>query len=156
MNDHRLPKQLLYGELSSGKRNTGRPRKRFKDCVKSHLIHTGIHPKKLEHEASDRTKWRSLIRHAQINLEDERREKITVARARRKASSAQPATPGQFPCSHCTCVLPLRNWNCQSLTVIPLACNPERNSYRRNRRTIKEELNTGAESRVGSVVENFL
>ncbi|XP_076035734.1 uncharacterized protein LOC143021854 [Oratosquilla oratoria] len=46
MDDHCLPKQLLYGELSSGKRNTGRPRKRFKNCVKTHLTHTNIPPKK--------------------------------------------------------------------------------------------------------------
>ena len=59
--NHRLPKQLLYRELSSGKRNIGRPRKRFKDCVRSLLTHTGIHPKNVEHETSDRTKWRSLI-----------------------------------------------------------------------------------------------
>ncbi|XP_076028432.1 uncharacterized protein LOC143017527 [Oratosquilla oratoria] len=54
MDDHRLPKQLWYGELSSGKRNTGRPRKRFKDCVKTHLTYTNIPPKKLETEALDR------------------------------------------------------------------------------------------------------
>ena len=99
MDDHRLLKQLLYGKLSSGKHNTGRPRKRFKDYVKSYIIHTGIRPKKLEQEVSNRIKWQSLIQQAQISLEDQRREKMTAARARRKASSAQPATPGQFPCT---------------------------------------------------------
>lgn len=30
----RIPKQLLYGELSEGHRRQGSPRKRLKDCIK--------------------------------------------------------------------------------------------------------------------------
>jgi hypothetical protein len=30
MQDHRLPKQLLYGELSQGKRTAGGQKKRYK------------------------------------------------------------------------------------------------------------------------------
>lgn len=37
MDDDRLPKQLLYGELLRGQRKIGRPRKRFKDCLKAPL-----------------------------------------------------------------------------------------------------------------------
>lgn len=101
MEDHRLPKQLLYGELCAGKRNTGRPRKRFKDCVKAHLTYADIQPKKLESEVLDRSKWRSLTLQAQTNFEEQRRENVREARTRRKASSIQPPGPGQFPCPHC-------------------------------------------------------
>ena len=37
MDDHRMPRQLLYGELEAGKRKQGRPRKRYKDTVKGNL-----------------------------------------------------------------------------------------------------------------------
>ena len=33
----RLPKQVLYSQLSSGHRNRGRPRLRFKDTIKRNL-----------------------------------------------------------------------------------------------------------------------
>ena len=37
MDAERLPRQLLYSQLSSGARNQGRPRLRFKDVVKRNL-----------------------------------------------------------------------------------------------------------------------
>ena len=45
MEDNRLPKQLMFGELASGKRKQGRPLKRFKDCVKASISHAEITPK---------------------------------------------------------------------------------------------------------------
>ncbi|XP_076036516.1 uncharacterized protein LOC143022261 [Oratosquilla oratoria] len=101
MDDHRLRKQLWYGELSSGKRNTGRPRKSFKDCVKTHLTYTNIPPKKLETEALDRPQWFSITLQAQTVFEDQRRENARKARARRKATSSQPPSNEHFPCPHC-------------------------------------------------------
>ena len=38
MRDERLPKQLFYDELTRGKRPQYKPRKRFKDVLKSNLI----------------------------------------------------------------------------------------------------------------------
>ena len=38
MEDHRLPKIALYGELSSGHRNIGAPKKRYKDTLKRLLV----------------------------------------------------------------------------------------------------------------------
>ena len=35
--DHRLPKTTLYGELSSGHRNRGAPKKRYKDSLRKSL-----------------------------------------------------------------------------------------------------------------------
>ena len=37
MEDHRIPKQLMFGELEQGHRRQGRPFKRFKDTVKAGL-----------------------------------------------------------------------------------------------------------------------
>ena len=102
MDDCRLPKQLMYGELSSGKRNQGRPRKRFKDCVKSNIRYSGIPPKQLEQRAMDRSGWRALTTQAHDNFEERRRADVAEARNRRKASIAAPNHPGQFHCPHCT------------------------------------------------------
>ena len=57
MEDKKLPKQLMFGELASGKRKQGRPLKRFKDCVKASISHAEITPKELEPRAHDRTGW---------------------------------------------------------------------------------------------------
>ena len=37
MSPDRLPKQVLYSQLSSGQRKRGRPRLRFKDTIKRNL-----------------------------------------------------------------------------------------------------------------------
>ena len=37
MEDWRIPKDILYGELASGKRSVGRPRLRYKDVCKRDL-----------------------------------------------------------------------------------------------------------------------
>ena len=42
MPNERLPKRLLYGELSKGKRSLGGQRKRYKDTVKASLKSCGI------------------------------------------------------------------------------------------------------------------
>ena len=102
MDDHRLPKQLLYSELSSGKRSQGRPRMRFKDCVKSNIKQSGIPPKQLELRAADRPGWRAISTQAQDNLEERRRLEIANARKRKKESADNPVQAGQFPCPRCT------------------------------------------------------
>ena len=57
MEDNRLPKQLMFGELASGKQKQGRPLKRFEDCVKASISQAEITPKELEPRAHDRTGW---------------------------------------------------------------------------------------------------
>ncbi|KAI8519286.1 hypothetical protein Bbelb_025430 [Branchiostoma belcheri] len=73
MDDTRIPKQLLYGELCQGKRKRGRPQKRFKDCIKENIKYADIPPKQLEKQAQDRCGWRSLTKLAQENFEKTRR-----------------------------------------------------------------------------------
>ena len=47
MEDHRIPKQLLFGELDRGHRRQGRPCKHFKDTMKAGLKLCGIPPTEL-------------------------------------------------------------------------------------------------------------
>ena len=101
MEDNRLPKQLMFGELASRKRKQRRPLKRFKDCVKASICHAEITPKELEPRTHDRTGWRALTRHAMDTFKERRRTQNEEARERRKASADAPDNPGLVPCPHC-------------------------------------------------------
>ena len=101
MENNRLPKQLMFGELASGKRKQGRPLKRFKDCVKASKSHVNLTSKELEPRAHDRTGWLALTRHAMDTFEERPRTQIEEARERRKASADAPGNPDLFPCQHC-------------------------------------------------------
>ncbi|CAH1226359.1 CD209 [Branchiostoma lanceolatum] len=61
MEDGRIPKDLLYGELISGKRRTGRPQLRFKDVCKRDLKAIDINTEHWEDLASDRSRWRCTL-----------------------------------------------------------------------------------------------
>ena len=58
MEDSRIPKQLLYGELASGTRKRGRPKLRFKDTLKASLKACYIDPETWEQTALNRPAWR--------------------------------------------------------------------------------------------------
>ena len=51
MEDSRIPKQLLYGELASGTRKRGRPKLRFKDTLKASMKDCHIDPETREQTA---------------------------------------------------------------------------------------------------------
>ena len=101
MSENRLPKKLLYGELSSGLRKRGRPRKRYKDCLKANLSLVDIPLREMESLAENRADWRELTRRAQDRCEEKRRDTATNARNRRKKRTASPIEPGRFVCPHC-------------------------------------------------------
>ncbi len=61
MSDERIPKQLLYGELSKEKRSVGGQRKRFKDTLKTSLKSFSIDTSTWEQLAVNCTTWRELI-----------------------------------------------------------------------------------------------
>ena len=48
MEEHRIPRRLLYGEAAMGTCNKGRPKKRYEDCVKPNLQLCDAKPKDLE------------------------------------------------------------------------------------------------------------
>ncbi|XP_047481631.1 uncharacterized protein LOC125034034 [Penaeus chinensis] len=60
--DGRLPKDILYGELSSGSRQRGRPVLRFKDWAKRDLANMGIPLENWEVTASDCGAWKTAVR----------------------------------------------------------------------------------------------
>jgi hypothetical protein len=84
MPDSRLPKQLLFGELTKGKRSQGGQKKRFKDSLKATMKDAAINPDQWEGLARDRPKWRSLIARGANSYEASRIQEAKRKRAQRK------------------------------------------------------------------------
>ena len=101
MEDHRIPKRLLFEELEKGHRKKGRPCKRFKDTVKAGLKWCGIPSTKLVATARDTQRWRTLTQSASSALEEERRQQAQSARVHRHLAASIPATTANFQCPVC-------------------------------------------------------
>ena len=98
MDDGRIPKDLLYGELAGGARPRGRPALRFKDTCKRDLRSAGINTETWESLAGDRGAWRAAAHGGVVLAETERTERAEQRRAKRQASStALAATPHVCP-----------------------------------------------------------
>ena len=80
MSDDRIPKRLLYGQLSGAKRRPGGQRKRYKDQLRVNLQACDIDPKRWEALAADRSSWRALFHNAVDNFEEQRTEAIKTKR----------------------------------------------------------------------------
>ena len=59
--DGRIPKDILYGELASGRRSKGSPQLRYKDVCKRDTKALDINTDSLEDLAADRMMWRSTL-----------------------------------------------------------------------------------------------
>ena len=99
LQDSRLPKQLLYGELL-GSRPPCKPRKRFKDGIKDALKIAKISLDTWEQLAQDRLQWRHLV--SATVAEYERRRMLHCA-AKRAARKGQPTTQANSYCFHICC-----------------------------------------------------
>ncbi|XP_071477129.1 uncharacterized protein [Diadema antillarum] len=88
MEESRIPRELLYSELSHDNRNQGRPKKRYKDNFKANLKWAHLQPRELETAAVDRYRWRTLTRKAVIAFEDSRRQRLAAARGRRHQAAS--------------------------------------------------------------------
>ena len=62
MSPDRLPKQVLYFQLSSGHRKRGRPRLRFKDTIKRNLKMRDIKIDSWTSLSQQRDKWRKTVK----------------------------------------------------------------------------------------------
>ena len=67
MSDCRIPKLLLYGELSYGSRKVAGQSKRYKDSLKAYLNDFNINVATWETTASDRPTWQNLIHKGAIH-----------------------------------------------------------------------------------------
>ena len=102
MEDVRLPKRVLYGELTRGQRLRGGQKKRFKDYLKATLTKCHINPNELELLARDRAAWRRTCRLGLDKFEQERRDHRDEMRRRRHERAAQPRiTPDSLVCHSC-------------------------------------------------------
>lgn len=79
LEDSRLPKQALYGEMAHSKRPQSKPKKRYKDCLKETLTKTCIDIDNWEECATDRAKWKSTV-YDGINTFEAQRVKHAVLR----------------------------------------------------------------------------
>ena len=93
MDNGRIPKQLLYGELSKGKRSVGGQKKRFKDSLKASLKTLGFNLTNWELLALDRPLWRRLTIAGAETAEGERLDNARKKRADRKARSSTDKDP---------------------------------------------------------------
>ena len=88
MEDGRIPKDILYGELALGRRTTGRPHLRYKDVCARDMKAVGIDTMSWEGLAADRTGWRSALKQHLKTGEDKLMIAAADKRARRKEGSS--------------------------------------------------------------------
>ena len=106
MEDHRLPKQLFYGELVAGKRPQCKPRKRFKDCVKENLKAMQLDAENWEVNTMNRDTWRSSIQIGSRNAEAVRSQNAKLKRDTRKGIIRElPDDKPSWKCNVCERVL---------------------------------------------------
>ena len=106
MDDSRIPKRLLYGELEVGKRKRGGRTTRFKDYLKRNLNHCEIDPSSWQTLASNRQTWRDAIRKGTKAFEEKRIEHAKLKRSVRKGKVDDlPANLSTWTCEHCQRVL---------------------------------------------------
>ena len=101
MEDGRIPKDILYSELASGKRNTGRPQLRFKDVCKRDMKALDIATESWEDLAADRTRWRSSLSSHLKSGEEKLMSVAADKRARRKARDNTTRPDTTFTCDVC-------------------------------------------------------
>ena len=118
MGDHRLPKIALYGELSTGHRDRGAPKKRYKDSLKKSLGACHIDHRQWSTLAADT--WRHIISQAVSSFEDSHKNNLKEKRRMRKNREASAVVPEvTFDCRRCGRTCP----SCIGLVSHERACS---------------------------------
>ena len=94
MENNRIPKQLLYGELEEGKRRVGGQKLRYKDVVKRHLKAANIDVNSWEELAADRISWRRCLYNGRQTIQ---RKFVAASDLRHYRRH----NPGSHPCHIC-------------------------------------------------------
>ena len=102
MEDGRIPKDLLYGELEIGERARGRPLLRYRDVCKRDMKALDIDVASWETTAADRDAWKLTLKRQLPQGESRWKATVAEKRARRKAKASEHLhTPSIFICSNC-------------------------------------------------------
>ena len=88
MDDGRIPKYILYGELTLGRRTTDHPHLRYKDVCVRDMKAVDIDTMSWEGLAADRTKWRSSLKQHIKTGKDKLMTDAAGKRARTKEDSS--------------------------------------------------------------------
>ena len=89
MEDNRLPKQILFGEISSAKRPQHKPKLRWRDCVSKDLSLFGI-SSNWRTIAVLRSQWRTSLFNSAALVEENLHEKARTLRDCHKGASSLP------------------------------------------------------------------
>lgn len=101
MDPHRLPREILYGELRDGARRVGRPQLRFKDVCKRDMKGAQINADTWEALAKDRDTWHHKVKEGVHSAEQTARNQMASKGAARKERAASARTPSTFVCPEC-------------------------------------------------------
>ena len=101
MGEDRLHHQILYDQLSTGHRNQGGPKRRYKDQVKDTLKKCRIEPPTLEVSACNRQVWRSKCKEGLSYLEESIHKTREERRLRRHNRTNQPPNNPGIECHLC-------------------------------------------------------
>jgi hypothetical protein len=104
MEDGRIPKDLLYGELATGYRDRGRPKLRYKDVYKRDMKAFEVDTANWESLADDKSVWRQHLSSSLEKCEHALKTAADHKRRKRKASQYDPHTPASdsvFTCQSC-------------------------------------------------------
>ena len=101
MKDGRIPKDLLYGELATGKRPKGRPQLRFKDVCKRDLPALNINSDSWKVTPTDRDAWSHTVKVGLSQYEEAQRVKAEEKRLHKKTVCLASRPTTAFTCSKC-------------------------------------------------------
>ena len=89
MEDTRIPKRLMYGELATGAWPQGRPFLRFRDTLKRDVKAIGLDTDTWHTLAIERDSWKQEVKDGLNYFQEKQFEQWDVKRTRRKARKAK-------------------------------------------------------------------